>query len=155
MLAVVLAVLTVPAHWWGLRGHWPEAEPTTETGRSPRTIARSGEFVTLTLAVSLTAFALFAAMTNLVPLTQEFGWSAPVAAVVLGVGGIGQVAGRFGYQQLAARTSLRTRMVLVFGLGGLTIALQAWLPGPVWLLVAVSVLSGAVRHPWRCRPGPT
>ena len=68
-----------------------------------------------------------------------------LAAWALGLGGAGQVAGRLCYRQLAARLGTRWRTVAVIAAGAGVTLLLGLLPGPAALLVAASVLAGAVR----------
>jgi MFS family permease len=102
MLAVVLAVLTVPAHLIGLRGPWPAvpAEFTPDGEGDPRRIARSRPFVLLAAALTLAAFSVYAVLVNLVPLLLERGLTTSTAALALGLGGVGQVVARLGYVRL-------------------------------------------------------
>ncbi len=60
----------------------------------------------LALANALVALAVFAVVVNLVPMLLEQGMSRNAAALALGLGGVGQVAGRLGYARFAARTSV-------------------------------------------------
>ncbi|HEV7471850.1 MAG: major facilitator superfamily 1 [Pseudonocardia sp.] len=143
VLAVVLGVITIPAHLLGLRGPWPAAEPSPATG-TPDSIVRSRPFVLLVVAVGLGAFTAFAVVVNQVPLLIDRGLSTTAAAWALGLGGIGQVLGRLGYGRLAA-IAPRPRAVLVLGVMALTTAGLGLLPGPVGLLVAVAMLTGAAR----------
>jgi MFS family permease len=145
VLAVVLAVVTIPAHFFGLCGRWPEPEPAAEVHRDPGAIARSRPFVLLVAAVAIATFSAFAVVVNQVPLLIERGLSATTAAWALGLGGLGQVLGRLGYGRLSRATSVRTRGVLILVLGAVTTALLAILPGPAVLLVAVAMLAGAAR----------
>jgi MFS family permease len=145
VLAVVLAVVTIPAHLIGLRGRWPAAEPAAEAHRDPGAIARSRPFVLLVIAVALATFSAFAVVVNQVPLLIERGLSPTAAAWALGLGGLGQVLGRLGYGRLSRATSVRTRGVLIIALGAVATVLLAILPGPAGLLVAVAMLAGAAR----------
>jgi MFS family permease len=154
VLAVVLAVVTIPAHAFGLTPAWPPAWPVAiapEPGDvlpapvDPAAVARSRTFVVLTLALTLAAFGIYAVVVNLVPLLLERGLSASTAALALGLGGAGQVAGRLGYARLAARTGARTRMVAVLLSAAVTTAVLALVPGPAPLLVAGSVAAGCAR----------
>lgn len=150
VLAAVLAVVTIPLHGIALRRPWPPAH----TGRSPdgtgdlhrvSGIVRSRPFVLLALAFTLSAFAMFAVMTNLIPLLTSRGADSTTAAWALGLGGIGQVAGRLGYGSLTRHTTVRARTVWVLSLGAVTTAGLAVLPGPVALLTVIAVLAGAPR----------
>jgi MFS family permease len=151
LLALVLAVTTVPAHLIGLRGRWPsaaESDPAERAGRAehaPAAVARSRPFLLLVVAVALGAFAAFAVVVNQVPLLMERGLSTTTAAWALGLGGLGQVLGRLGYARLSRRTDVRARSVLVLGAAAATTGLLALLPGPAAALVGAAMLAGAAR----------
>ena len=145
MLGVILAMVTIPAHLFGLRGGWPDAEPVPETRRDPGAIARSGPFVLLVLAVGLGSFCASAVVVNQVPLLIGRGLSTGDAAWALGLGGVGQVLGRFAYRRIDGATSVRARGVLILAAGAAATAMLAILPGPALLLVAVAMLAGAAR----------
>jgi MFS family permease len=66
VLAALLAVLTVPAHLFGLRLPWP-AHPAATDGRRPTTIARSRPFVLLVVSMSVGAVAVYGIVVALVP----------------------------------------------------------------------------------------
>ncbi|MEQ7009320.1 MFS transporter [Actinopolymorpha sp. B17G11] len=100
ILAAVLAVVTIPAHWWGLRAPWPAlpapalTRADAQATNTPAAIVRSLPFVAITTGLSLASFAAFAAVISLVPLLLERGLDTGTAALALGLGGAGQVAGR-------------------------------------------------------------
>jgi MFS family permease len=147
ILAGVLAVVTVPAHWWGLRAPWPEPPVDWSEIRStevPRRVARSLPFATITIALSLASFAAFAAVMNLVPLLLERGLDTGTAALALGLGGAGQVAGRLGYPLLSRHIEVRARTVLILTTSALTIALLGLLTSAIVLIVA-SIGAGITR----------
>jgi MFS family permease len=147
-LAAVLGLITIPAHLWGLRGRWPEPDPAETVGpveHAPDAVARSRAFVLLIAAVALGAFTAFAVVVNQVPLLIERGMSTTGAAWALGLGGLGQVLGRFGYRHLVAATTVRVRGVVVLALTAAATALLAVLPGPAVLLIAAAMLAGAAR----------
>jgi predicted MFS family arabinose efflux permease len=77
------------------------------------TVVRSSPFLLLTTALTLSAFSMYAVLTNLIPLLTSRGASSSIAAWALGLGGIGQVAGRLGYGTLTRRTTVRTRTVII------------------------------------------
>jgi MFS family permease len=143
-LAVVLGVVTIPAHLWGLRLPWPSIEHAHEE-HHPSAIARSAPFLALTVAMSLAAFSVYAGVVNLVPLLTERGLSTSVAAVALGLGGAGQVLGRLGYGRLAAATSVRVRTAVVLLASAVVTVLLGVVPGPALLLIAGAVLAGVTR----------
>ncbi|MGW4213712.1 MFS transporter [Lentzea sp. NPDC004789] len=143
VLAILLGVVTIPLHAWGLRLAWP---PVEHRGvEPPNVVARSRAFVMLTIAMTLAAFAAYAVVVNLVPLLTERGMSTSAAALALGLGGAGQVLGRLGYGKLAARTTVRSRTVLVLVASASTTAVLGLVPGPAMLLVAGAVLAGVAR----------
>jgi MFS family permease len=145
VLACVLAVITIPAHLFGLRGRWPPAPAIRHDREAPGPVLRSRAFVLLTLAMTLATFAAFAVLVNLVPLLLERGLSTGTAALALGLGGVGQVAGRLFYGRLAAVTTVRARTGLVIGSCAATTGLLTAVPGPAALLMAIAVVVGAAR----------
>jgi cyanate permease len=149
VLAVVLAAITIPAHGLTLRLPWPQPQPPrTQPGggvRSNRQVLTSRVFLLLAAAMTLSAFAQYAVIVNLVPLLTGRGLSATGAAWALGLGGVGQVAGRLCYPALAARSSVQGRALAVMAAGAVTIATLGVLPGPAALLIAAAIVAGAVR----------
>jgi MFS family permease len=148
VLSGLLALLTIPAHYFGLRGPWPkpdDAEPSAAAEQAPEAIARSRPFVLLTLAMALGTFTAFAVIVNQVPLLLERGLTTELAAWALGLGGLGQVLGRLGYTRLVAATGVRLRGVLILALTAIATALLGVLPGPGALLIAAAMLAGAAR----------
>jgi MFS family permease len=145
VLAVVLAVITLPGHVFGLGLPWTAAEHHPHRSHGPNAVARSGAFIALAAAMSLAAFAIYAAVVNLIPLLHQRGLTASEAAVALGLGGVGQVLGRLGYGRLTAATNLRTRTAVVLLAAAATIILLGLLPGPALALVIAAVLAGAAR----------
>jgi MFS family permease len=143
VLAVLLAAITLPGHVFGLKLPWTPAESRPE--HQPDAVARSGAFIALTAALSLAAFAAYAAVVNLVPLLTHRGMSTSQAALALGLGGIGQVLGRLGYGRLTATTTVRTRTTVVLLAAAGTILLLGLLPGPYAALVVLAVLAGSAR----------
>jgi MFS family permease len=144
VLALVLAAITIPLHAWGLKGPWPEAGLPPADHADPRRIARSGAFVVLVVALSMTTFSAFAVVVNLVPLLTERGVSPGIAAVALGLGGAGQVLGRLGYATLSRRTNVRARTGLILLATSVTTALLAVLTSVV-ALIAATVVAGMAR----------
>ncbi|MFI8292475.1 MFS transporter [Streptomyces sp. NPDC085614] len=146
VLAAILAAVTIPAHALALRAPWPPAPPAPgHTVETPVTVVRSRPFLLLTLAFTLSAFAMYAVVVTLVPLLIERGCSTTQAAWALGLGGAGQTLGRALYAPLARHTGTTTRTVVLIALGALTTAALAAVPGPYGLLVAASVAAGVVR----------
>ncbi|MCE0764395.1 MFS transporter [Pseudonocardia kujensis] len=146
-LAVILAVITIPAHLFGLRGPWPDPDHTEHHGaeHAPRDVVRSRAFLLLVPAIALGTFAAFAVVVNQVPLLIERGLSTSDAAWALGLGGLGQVLGRLGYGRLTTALSVRMRAVVILALSAAATLLLGLLPGPEVLLIAVAMLAGAAR----------
>lgn len=145
VLAVILAVVTVPAHLWGLRGPWPPPSPTDPTGTSgPRRVMTSRAFVALGAAMTLAALSAFAVIVNLVPLLAERGIGLTTAGVVLGLGGVGQVLGRLGFGALNRRLPVRGTTALVLAILAATTAMLGLLH-TLAPIVAVALLAGAGR----------
>lgn len=146
--AAALAVLTVPAHWFLLRRPWPARERAEEPAADREYasgVLRSVRFRLLAAGLTLVSLAMYAGLLALVPLMLERGLDARAAAWVLGLGGLGQVAGRLVYTGLAHRASLTARTATVFALVTASTLALAVVPGPVGLLVAASMLAGVGR----------
>jgi predicted MFS family arabinose efflux permease len=145
----VLAAVTIPAHAFFLRLPW--AQPPADPGQAARTrgadrsVLGSRTFLLLVTAATLCAFAQYAALVSLVPLLTARGLTAGLAAWALGLGGAGQVAGRLSYRRLDDWLGTRGRTVAIIAAVAATTLLLGLLPGPAMLLVAASVLAGAVR----------
>jgi MFS family permease len=155
VLAGLLAIVTIPAHTWGLRLPWtipdtvPDQDAPPERGRrgrdgSSRAVLTSRRFLVLVTAMTLSAFALYAVVVNLVPLLTGRGLSATLAAWAIGLGGVGQVAGRLGYRLLAG-AAVRARAIAIMLAGSASTLLLAVVPGPAALLIVAALLAGAVR----------
>jgi MFS family permease len=147
VLAAVLALTTVPTHWIALRPSWPDAQPqvaATTSLRSPSPVSRR-EFALLAAGFALAATAFYAVLIDIVPLVQARGFSAGDAAIVLGVGGIGQVAGRLAYARLSRHLSVRARTAGVLAIGATTTGLLALITGPLLALLLASILAGYAR----------
>lgn len=145
VLAGVLAVVTIPAHLFGLRGRWPQPDPAEPTYDNPLAITRSRPFILLVAAIGLGTFTAFAVIVNQVPLLLGRGLSTSTAAWALGLSGLGQVLGRLCYARLAAHMSTRARSVLVLAASAAATLLLGMLPGPAGLLITAAILAGAVR----------
>ena len=91
------------------------------------------------------ALAVFAVVINLVPMLVEQGMSRNAAALALGLGGVGQVAGRLAYARFAARTSVTSRAVLVVAAVAVATAALALAPASAGLLVGIGMVLGLAR----------
>ena len=150
-LAVVLAVLTVPSHLFGLRGPWPGAGARADAAAAAGVpdagrVTRSRSFGLLVVVMSLGAFATFAVVFATVPLMLERGLDTRTAAIALGLGGLGQVLGRLGYGRLHAwAPNAAWRGAVVLAAAAVSIAAFSVVPGPAGLLLALGLLVGASR----------
>ncbi|MEV0840310.1 MFS transporter [Actinocatenispora sera] len=149
-LAAALAAITIPAHLFGLRLPWPtppshDPHQPAPADTSPTRIARSRPFLTLTAVLTLAAFTVYAVVVNQVPLLTARGLTPTLAAWALGLGGLGQVAGRLGYQRLVAHSSVRTRTIAILAAAAATTLLLGLIPGPAALLIAGAILAGTAR----------
>lgn len=143
VLAAMLGGLTVPAHLVGLDLTWPSVEPHHQPEAPTRT-ARSRAFVALVVALALAACASYAVIVNLIPLLVERGISAGIGAVVIALGGAGQVIGRLGYGALSRRVSVRNRTVIVLAaVAGTTALLGVF--SSLLLLIVVATVAGMIR----------
>jgi MFS family permease len=143
VLVGILAVITIPAHFFGLRRPWPPVS-IPHPVEAPTHTARSRPFVALTVAFALAACASYAVIVNLVPLMTQRGISTGAAAVALGLGGAGQVLGRLGYGTLVRRVSVVPRTVIIMAGVAATTALLGVFTS-LAALVAVAVVAGIVR----------
>jgi MFS family permease len=146
VLAVPLAT-TVAVHWWGLREPWSPVRPgRDESDRSETSkVLRSPEFGLLVGAFTLAGFCVYAAVVNLVPLLTDGGVTPLTASVALGLGGVGQVAGRLVYGPVLDRIPVRPRTVLVVAAASATTLALAFSVRWAVLACAVSFAAGVAR----------
>ncbi|WP_051485677.1 MFS transporter [Nocardioides sp. J54] len=150
VLGIGLLVVTVPAHAIGLRRPWPpdshgHDDESADVGEYAASVTTTARFRLLVIGLTAASLAMYAALINLVPLLLEQGISAGVAAWALGLGGVGQVAGRIVYTLSAHRVSLRSRTGLVFTLSAASIAALAVAPGHALILIGLSMVAGVAR----------
>lgn len=152
VLAGGLAVITIPIHGIVLRRPWPgrrragwnsrsQQHQRIEGDRSDSTpVLGSRPFVLLVAGMALAGGAIYAALVNLVPLLTGRGLPATTAAWLLGLGGIGQVAGRLVYGPVIARLTVRSRTMIIYGLVAASTAAYAFVPSAIaWLAVVIMV----------------
>jgi MFS family permease len=108
-------------------------------------VLRNPRFVVVTAVMTVGAFGLYATTINLVPLLTGRGADLGLAALALGLTGVGQVLGRLTFVPLVRWSSPRTRVATVLLLGSAGVIALALVPGPAWLLVALAVVAGAGR----------
>ena len=143
VMAAVMAVITIPAHFFGLRRPWPPV-PEERHVEAPTRTARSLPFLALVAAFALTGLASYAVIANLVPLMSQHGIGTGAAAVALGLGGAAQVLGRLGYQTLVRRVGVVPRTVIIMaGVAGTTVLLGLF--SSFAALVVVTIGAGVMR----------
>jgi MFS family permease len=151
VLAVVLAVVTVPLHALLLTPAWRGRERAEDadgggTDREhARTVLRNPRFALVTAVMTVGAFGLYATTINLVPLLESRGLDLGLAALGLGLTGAGQVLGRLTFVPLVRRSTPRTRVAGVLLLGSAGVIALALVPGPAALLIALAIVAGAGR----------
>ncbi|WP_137145978.1 MFS transporter [Mycolicibacterium sp. CR10] len=143
VLAAIMAVITIPAHVFGLRRPWPPVT-TQHHVEAPSRTARSGPFLALIAAFALAGLASYAVIANLVPLMSQRGIGTGAAAIALGLGGAGQVLGRLGYQTLVRHVGVVPRTVIIMAGVAATTALLGLFTAYA-ALVAVAIGAGVMR----------
>jgi MFS family permease len=143
VLALVMAMITIPAHFFGLRRPWPPVMSNRKVV-SPTHTARSGPFIALVAAFALSGLASYGVIANLVPLMGQRGISTGAAATALGLGGAGQVLGRLFYGTLVRRVGVVSRTVVIMAGVAVTTALLGLFSSYAALLV-VAIGAGVMR----------
>ena len=151
ILAVILALTTVPAHAFVIRrrpqdlGLAPDgdaleahAESTLPASITHRDALRTPTFWWLALAFSLSSLTVLAAAAHLVALLSERGYSPALVAAVAGSIGLWQLAGRIVYTPLSERLSLFGLSAIFCGLHGLGVLALLVISGPLapWVFAA-------------------
>ena len=145
VLAAILAVVTIPAHWFSLERRWPAHEHADESIHTVSTVLRTRRFWALEIGMVAMALSLYTVTLSAIPLFVEKGFSFELAAVALGLVGAGQIVGRLLFVVMPRSTAPWVPVAVIAGLSALFVALLAVIPGPPWLLIVVGVLAGAVR----------
>ncbi len=151
LLAIPLAA-TIPLHWFGLSSPWTfvgithgsDGDEALAETNAPADPGRR-EFWLLAVALTLAGFCIYAVVVNLVPLLTDGGLTVGEAAIALGIGGAGQVAGRLVYGPIVARLSVRPRTIAVVAAGALTTLALAVSAGSLFLACAASFAAGTAR----------
>jgi MFS family permease len=145
VLAVILAVLTIPLHAIVLRRQPPHVDPGNP--RAPRgpgaTLAAAGRtpiFWALAVAFAIGNFSTTAVTLHLIPYMVGHGWSAVTMAAAIGWMGAMQIPGRLLFVAVTGRFGALGVTMAVFlaqavGLG--LVALAPSLPGGLILMIAV------------------
>lgn len=146
LLAAVLAIVTVPAHWLSLESRWPRREPLPhELNHTVSDVLRTGRFWMLELAMIGIVISLYSVTLAAIPLFTEKGIFFELAALALGLIGAGQVVGRLLFVVLPRGTAPWIPISVVGTLSAVLLVGLALVPGPPWLLILIGILAGAVR----------
>jgi MFS family permease len=148
VLAGILAVTTVPLHFFFLNHSWaprPQQDARAVPQQSVREIVRSRRFISLEIVMLLVELSLYTVTLSAIPLFLERGMDYGTAAVTFGLLGAGQVLGRLAFGLLPRGSAPWTKTLVIAAGGVLCLVLYAAVPGPSWLLVVVSLLAGGVR----------
>jgi predicted MFS family arabinose efflux permease len=138
ILAVVLAVITVPLHAVVLR-EGPGQAHTHPTGGT-RAVLRSAPFWLLSAGFFLASLAAFAMIVQAIPFLLDRGHGASFAAFAVGLMGASQIPGRFLFAVVGERLPSGAVIPGVFALVALGIVLIVAVPGTVAVLSGMVVL---------------
>jgi predicted MFS family arabinose efflux permease len=138
ILAVVLAVITVPLHAVVLRqgparAHAPHAG---DTGA----VLRSAPFWLLSAGFFLTSLAAFAMIVQAIPFLLDRGHGTSFAAFAVGLMGASQIPGRFLFAVVGTRLPSGSAIPSVFALVAIGIVLIVAVPRTVAVLAGMVVL---------------
>lgn len=150
VLAAGLLLVVTPLHWWGLSQPWA---PPAAAVRAPsdgqvwdsRQVTRSRPFVLLAAGNAALTLVTYALVVNLVPALDDEGLTPRMAAIALGLGGVGQVAGRLGYARFAAATTPTSRLVVIGAVTAAGTAALALTPPTAGAVIALAVMLGLAR----------
>jgi MFS family permease len=147
ILAALLAVITVPLHWFSLEREWPHRghEPDAAPSHTVSAVIRTRRFWLLELTMIVLSVSLLSATLAAVPLFMEKGLTFELAALGLGLIGAGQVIGRLVFLARPRNAPPWVIVAAVATLAGVSLAALALVPGPAWLLIVLGVVAGAVR----------
>lgn len=147
ILAAVVAVTTIPIHWLSLERTWTPHPPAAveERRHTLGEVLRTRQFWFLEATMIAVVTALYAVTLTAIPLLTEKGISYQLAALAVGLIGAGQVIGRLLFIALPKATAPWAPTTITAGLSAMLLAALALAPGPVWLLILLGILIGAVR----------
>jgi MFS transporter, OFA family, oxalate/formate antiporter len=116
-------------------------------GTSVRDAIRSRRFISLYAACLICSFGVFVPFVHLVPFARDHGITAPTAALLLGVIGIGSTAGRFFLGTVADHMGRERSLLMMFI--GMAASLSIWgLSANVWSLAVFAFVFGVFYGGW-------
>ena len=146
VLAGILFAVTVPLHWFSLERAWaPQPHVEHTQVHTVRTVLRQRRFWMLLLATAAIALSLYTVTISIIPVLLEKGVSYELAAITLGLVGAGQVVGRLLFMVLPRDLPPWVPLAVVAAASALALLAISWLSAPVWLLLVVAIVAGAVR----------
>ncbi|WP_448002165.1 MFS transporter [Agromyces bauzanensis] len=147
VLAGVLAVVTVPLHWFSLEHSWTHLPVRHDDGpaHTVSRVIRTRRFWFLEVTMIVLTVSLLSATLAAVPLFTEKGLTFELAALGLGLIGAGQLIGRLVFLARPRGAPPWALIATVAALAAAALAALALVPGPAWLLIAIGVVAGAVR----------
>lgn len=146
LLAGVLALVTVPLHWFSLERAWaPRPHVEHAEVHTVRMVLRQRRFWMLLLATAAISMSLYTVTISIIPVLLEKGASYELAAITLGLVGAGQLAGRLLFLVLPRELPPWVPLAAVAATSAVVLLTIAWLPGPLWALVVVAIVGGAIR----------
>lgn len=145
LLAGVLLIIGVPLPWLSVEKRWAPLQHPIVVEHRVSSVVRTRRFWVLVGTMSLITTSLYAVTLAIIPLFMEKGMSYGVAALALGLVGAGQVIGRLLFY-ITPRHSKLWLPIAIIALGAsVGLLALALIPGPVWLLILVAILVGAIR----------
>ena len=116
-------------------------------GASVRDAIRSGRFISLYAACLICSFGVFVPFVHLVPFARDQGVAASMAALLLGVIGIGSTAGRFFLGTIADRMGRERSLLMMFV--GMAASFSIWaFSANVWSLAGFAFVYGVFYGGW-------
>ena len=116
-------------------------------GASVRDAIRSGRFISLYAACLICSFGVFVPFVHLVPFARDHGIAASMAALLLGVIGIGSTAGRFFLGTIADRMGRERSLLMMFV--GMAASFSIWaFSANVWSLAVFAFVYGVFYGGW-------
>ena len=116
-------------------------------GASVRDAIRSGRFISLYAACLICSFGVFVPFVHLVPFARDHGIAASMAALLLGVIGIGSTAGRFFLGTIADRMGRERSLLMMFV--GMAASFSIWaFSANVWSLAGFAFVYGVFYGGW-------
>jgi len=146
ILSGILLAVTVPLHWFSLERFWaPRPHLKHAQTHTVRTVLRQRRFWMLLLATAAITLSLYTVTISIIPVLIEKGISYELAAITLGLVGAGQIVGRLLFMALPRHLPPWMPLAAVAGASAVALLAIAWLTAPVWMLLVVAILAGAIR----------